>query len=110
MKRKKGPEGDKPLFSFSVDDEEGIGKAKKIRFSSEILKKGFGKILGTADKMLGEGIKDYSETGVKKSGNLKVEHGFRMRFLDEAEGSTESSTPKRADGEDEFKKVKKKKQ
>jgi len=37
----------------------------------------------TRDKMLKEGTKEHVEFGSKKVGDIKVEHGFRMRFLDD---------------------------
>jgi hypothetical protein len=54
-------------------------------FSKKNIGKGVKKVLSTTDKMLKEDIKDYSEFGSKEKRGVKVEHGFRMRFLDEEE-------------------------
>jgi len=52
-------------------------------FSRKNVVKGTGKVLKTADKMLKEDINDYTEFGSNEKNGVKVEHGFRMRFLDE---------------------------
>jgi hypothetical protein len=51
--------------------------------NSENIKNGTTKIVKTANNMLKDGTKDYTELGSKKVGNAKVDYGFRMRFLDE---------------------------
>ena len=51
-------------------------------FSRKNIIKGTGKVLKTANKMLKEDVNDYSEHEINEKDGLKVEHGFRMRFLD----------------------------
>lgn len=59
-----------------------LNKVLEVLFTKENLKKGTLKILEIADKMLKEDLNDYVEVGVQEKGPVKIEHGFRMRFLD----------------------------
>jgi archaellum component FlaC len=47
------------------------------------IKKGFNKILNILDNMLKEDAKEYKEIGSRKVGNLKSQHGLRIRFIDD---------------------------
>lgn len=59
-----------------------LNKILKVLFTKENLKKGANKIILTLNKMLEENIDDYVEVGSQEKGPVKIEHGFRMRFLD----------------------------
>ena len=68
-----------------------LNKILGMLFSRKNIEKGTVKVLKTADQMLKEDIKDYTEVGVKQAGDLKVEHGFRMRFLDDKKEKEDKS-------------------
>jgi hypothetical protein len=87
----------KPKFDISINVSKNSKAREKLAekgikinlgglldsiFSKKNIEKGTGKVLKTADKMLKEDINDYSEFGSKEKNGVKVEHGFRMRFLD----------------------------
>ena len=60
-----------------------LNKVLGALLTKENLEKGTFKILKTADKMLKEDTNDYVEVGSQEKGPIKVEHGFRMKFLDD---------------------------
>ena len=51
----------------------------------EYIKKQIKKILSTAVAMLIHDKKDYVEVETKKKGNMDIERGMRIRFLDDIE-------------------------
>lgn len=78
-----------------------LNKVLGALFTKENLKKGTLKFLETADKMLKEDINAYVEIGSQEKGPVKIEYGFRMRFLD--------SNDKNEDNKSHIKWIKKKK-
>jgi len=47
------------------------------------IKKGVKKVIGILKKMVEEDTSEYREVGDKKIGNVRVQHGLKVRFLDE---------------------------
>jgi len=94
----KNKKKEKPKFGISINlhknpsikqqlAEKGIeinfGRILGSIFSKKNIRAGTKKVLKTADKMLKEDIKDYREFESKEKNGVKVEHGFRMRFLED---------------------------
>jgi len=77
----KNPNAQKQLAEKGI--KINLGGILGSLFSRKNVVKGTGKVLKTADKMLKEDINDYSEFGSNEKNGVKVEHGFRMRFLDD---------------------------
>jgi NADH:ubiquinone oxidoreductase subunit E len=62
--------------------------AKQISQGVEIpvkidIKRGFNKILNILNEVVKEVATEYREIGSKKVGKVKVQHGLRIRFLDD---------------------------
>lgn len=55
----------------------------KIHVDKKVIKKGLEKISDILNKMLKEDVKDYTEVESKKAGDVKIERGLRIRFLDD---------------------------
>lgn len=76
-----------------IEEETGnkidLEKVLRVLFTKENLKKRASKIILTLDKMLREDIKDYVEFGSQEKGLVKIEHGFRIRFLDDKKDDEE---------------------
>ena len=81
IKVNKNPDAQKQLAEKGI--KVNLGGILGSLFSRKNIIQGTGKVLKTADKMLEEDISDYSEFGSQEKNGVKVEHGFRMRFLDD---------------------------
>jgi hypothetical protein len=55
----------------------------RIKLTKENLITMFGNFSNVIDEMLRDDINEYVNVGEKKSGNFKIEHGIRIKFLDD---------------------------
>jgi len=99
----KNPDAERQLAEKGI--KINLGGILGSLFSKKNVVKGTGKILKTADKMLKEDINDYSEFGSQEKNGVKVEHGFRMRFLDDDKNK---NAKEKADEKEKLKRWKKK--
>ena len=55
----------------------------EVHLKKEDLKKGYNKVIDIVKKMVEEDTDEYREVGDKKIGNVRVQHGLKIRFLDD---------------------------
>lgn len=68
--------------SMTFQNEKKEGKIE-IPIPRNVVKKGIKKVVSILKKMVEEDTDEYREIGDKKIGNVRVQHGLRVRFLDE---------------------------